>query len=317
MTFLQLSMHTILGSNGIIGSELAKVLRSDYTEDIRLVSRNPQKVHPADALMKGNLLYRDQVFEVLKNTEIAYLTVGLPYRADVWIRNWPIILRNVVDACSQEGCKLVYFDNTYAYPQDSVIQKEDTPLTSKCKKGQARKIAAEILLGAVRKGEIEASIVRAPEFYGPGKTIGITNAMVFDNLKRKKTPMIFLRDDVKRTLIYTPDAARAMAKIASTPDTYGQTWHLPCDDNRLTFKEFMDEISTQLGREVKYRIINKKVAKVLGFFNQNIKETIELLPRYDIDNIFNSSKFKSRFPKFQVTGYKKGIRNILRDYNIK
>ena len=35
--------HTILGSTGTIGRELAKAL-TQYTGDIRLVSRNPKRV---------------------------------------------------------------------------------------------------------------------------------------------------------------------------------------------------------------------------------------------------------------------------------
>jgi uncharacterized protein YbjT (DUF2867 family) len=36
-------MQTILGANGIIGEELAKELRKNYTQKIKLVGRNPQK----------------------------------------------------------------------------------------------------------------------------------------------------------------------------------------------------------------------------------------------------------------------------------
>jgi uncharacterized protein YbjT (DUF2867 family) len=36
-------MQTILGANGIIGEELAKELRNNYTQEIRLVGRNPKK----------------------------------------------------------------------------------------------------------------------------------------------------------------------------------------------------------------------------------------------------------------------------------
>jgi hypothetical protein len=32
---------------------------------------------------------------------------------------------NVIAACVENKCKLVYFDNTYAYPQDSAIQNEE------------------------------------------------------------------------------------------------------------------------------------------------------------------------------------------------
>jgi hypothetical protein len=41
---------------------------------------------------------------------------------------------NVIDGCKIHNCKLVYFDNTYAYPQDISIQTEETPMTSEGKK---------------------------------------------------------------------------------------------------------------------------------------------------------------------------------------
>ncbi|WP_345873632.1 MerR family DNA-binding transcriptional regulator [Shewanella algae] len=48
-----------------------------------------------------------------------------------------------------------------------------------------------------------------------------------------------LNDKVKRSLIYTPDASLATALPDNTQDTYRQTWHLPSDDNLLTFQEFI------------------------------------------------------------------------------
>ncbi len=50
-------MQTILGANGIIGEQPAKALRNNYTKEIKLVGRNPQKVHPEDILFKVDLLY--------------------------------------------------------------------------------------------------------------------------------------------------------------------------------------------------------------------------------------------------------------------
>lgn len=309
-------MQVILGANGIIGEELAKELRSLYTNDIRLVGRNPQKVHADDAIFKGDLLDPNSVNAAVENADIAYLTVGLPYNSAVWLRDWEKIMQNTIEACKKNNCKLVYFDNTYAYPQDSKTQKEDTPLKSEGKKGRAKKMTADLLLNAINNKEIEAVICRAPEFYGPGKTKGITNTLTFESLKAGKQPKVFLRDDVVRTLIYTPDASKAMALIGNTPDAYGQTWHLPCDDNRLTYKEFMAEISTQLGRDVKYGILNRLTLKIGSFFNSNLKETQELLPRYVIDNVFESYKFKERFSDFKVTTYQAGIAEVIKDYGL-
>ncbi|MGO4819137.1 NAD-dependent epimerase/dehydratase family protein [Flavobacterium sp. W22_SRS_FP1] len=309
-------MQTILGANGVIGEALAKELRKNYTQKIKLVGRNPQKTHPDDLVFKANLLDSESVGKALENTEIAYLTVGLAYDSEIWLRDWVRIMENVIAGCKQNACKLVYFDNTYAYAQDSTIQTEETALLSKGKKGREKKLAAELLLKAMANNEIEAVICRAPEFYGPGKTKGLTNTIVFDNLRKAKKPKVFLKDNVLRTLIFTPDASKATALIGNTTGAYGQTWHLPCDDNRLTYKEFIAEIGNQLGRPIKYDILGWCVLKIASFFDKNLKETQELLPRYAIDNIFESSKFKNKFPDFNVTRYQEGIRIILEDYKI-
>lgn len=309
-------MHTILGANGVIGEELAKELRANYTNKIKLVGRNPEKVHPEDVLCRADLFHIEDVHKALENTEIAYLTVGLPYTSEVWLRDWVRLMENVITGCKKQNCKLVYFDNTYMYPQDAALQKEDTPMSSSGKKGMGKKLAAELLLKAMADNRVEALICRAPEFYGPGKTKGFTNALVFEALKNGKKPKVFLKDDVLRTLIYTPDASKGMALLAHTPDAYGQTWHLPCDDHRLTYKQFIAEISGQLGREVKYTVLNSFVLKILSLFHPMIKETKELFPRYQIDNIFDSSKFKKRFPGFKVTTYQEGIREIIKNYGI-
>ncbi len=310
-------MHTILGANGIIGRELAKALRANYTNEIKLVGRNPEKVHSNDVLCKADLFDIEDVHRALENTEIAYLTVGLPYTSEIWLRDWERIMSNVIEACKKQNCKLVYFDNTYMYPQYITVQNENTPMSATGKKGVGKKRATELLLNAIANNEIEALICRAPEFYGPGKTKGFTNMLVFENLRKGKNPKVFMSDKVLRTLIYTPDASKAMALLGNTSDAYGQTWHLPCDDNRLNYKGFISEISKQLGREVKYTVLNSFILKVMSLFHPMIKETKELFPRYQIDNIFDSSKFKTRFPDFTVTTYSEGIKRIVEDYEIK
>ncbi len=311
-----MTKHTILGANGIIGEGLAKELRSNFSGSITLVGRDPKKVNSEDFLFKADLLNREEVLDALQNTDIAYLTVGLPYDSEIWLKKWTVIMDNVIYACKTHGCKLVYFDNTYAYSQNTVKQTEHTPFDPDGDKGLAKKRTAELLLNAMSQNDIKAVICRAPEFYGPGKTKGLTNSLIFENLKNRKTPKVLVKDTVLRTLIYTPDASRAMALIGNTEDAYGQTWHLPCDDDRMTYKEIMQEISDQLGRKVDYTVLNSFVIKFLALFNSNLNETKELLPRYAIDNIFESSKFQNRFPEFKITPYKEGIKAILNDFEI-
>jgi len=228
----------------------------------------------------------------------------------LWEEQFPLILHNVIKACKISGAKLGYFDNTYMYPQNDCIQTEQTSFNPVGRKGRVRKEMTEMLLSEMKSGEIEAVICRAPEFYGPDKTQSITNTLVFDNIKDGKKIKISLRDSKKRSLIWTPDASRATALIGNSPDTFGQTWHLPVDDSHPTYKELIALASKIYEKKLKYTVVPKLMFKIGARFNERIKELLELLPRYEHDNIFDDSKFRKRFSDFQSTSYEDGMKQI-------
>lgn len=303
-------MQTILGASGQIGQELALALKRDFSSEVRLVSRSPRKVNDTDQLFSADLLDPAQALRAVEGSQIAYLTAGLPMDSQLWVEQWPTMMRNVIDACAAQGCKLVFFDNTYMYPQTSQPQTEQAPFRPNGVKGQVRAAIAQELLDARAQGRVQAMICRAPEFYGPGKTQSITNATVIDPLKRGGKAKVFLRDDTLRSLIYTPDASRAMALLGNTPDAYGQTWHLPCADDRLNYRQFIELAAGIFGVEARYTVLKRWQLKLAGLFNSTLRDAAELLPRYEADNLFVSDKFKQRFPDFKVTSYRQGLEAI-------
>ena len=306
-------MQTVLGANGQIGEELTRYLHDNVTDDIRLVSRKPAKLHVTDQLHSADLMDADATVDAVAGSDIAYLTVGLPMDSALWERQFPTMMANTIAACKKHGTKLVFFDNTYMYPRTSAAQVEDTPFQPVGRKATVRARIANMLLGEMQAGAIEAVICRAPEFYGPGKTKSLTNSAVFDRMKQGKRPMIPVDAGTKRTLIWTPDASRGMGLIGNTPDAYGQTWHLPTDPERLTYAQMIGIASGMSGRDVGYTTVPEIAFKVGGWFNPALKEASELLPRYRHDNIFVSAKFAERFPDFAVTTYQEGIAEILDD----
>ncbi|WP_288375295.1 NAD-dependent epimerase/dehydratase family protein [uncultured Chryseobacterium sp.] len=306
-------MQTILGANGQIGEELARELKRNYTSDIRIVSRNAKKVNDTDTIFSADLSDRKKAVEAVKGSEIAYFTLGLPMDTELWEKQFLNIMKNVIEACKINGTKLVFFDNTYMYPQSNEVLTEETRFDPVGRKGRVRKQMTEMLLKEMEAGTIEAVICRAPEFYGPGKTQSITNSLIFSAIKEGKKLKVPLRDDKLRSLIWTPDASRATALIGNTPDAYGQTWHLPVDDHQLTYKEFIALASQMYGREFRYSVIPKIAFTIGSLFNKNAKELLELLPRYQYDNLFDDSKFRKRFPGFTVTTYRQGIEQIKKE----
>ncbi|MBL0912564.1 MAG: NAD-dependent epimerase/dehydratase family protein [Bacteroidia bacterium] len=306
-------MQTILGANGQIADELAKELHKNYTTDIRLVSRDPKKVNDTDQLFIADLLDAQATDKAVAGSEIAYLTAGLPMNAQVWTEQFPVMMKNVIEAYKKHKTKLVFFDNTYMYAKNSEPQTEESPFVPVGQKSNVRGKMATMLLDEINNKNIEAVICRAPEFYGTGKTQSITNTLIFNNIKQGKKLKVPINDNTKRTLIFTPDASRAMALIGNTPGAYNQTWHLPCDDDRPTYKELIDLVSEIHQKEFNYSVLKMWQFRLGSLFNKQAKELQELLPRYRYDNIFISDKFKKTFPGFKFTTYREGITNILNE----
>nr|WP_241015853.1 NAD-dependent epimerase/dehydratase family protein [Pandoraea nosoerga] len=299
-----------MGANGQIAVELARELQRKYTSDVRLVSRHPRKVNDTDTLVSANLLDAKQTLEAVKGSRIVYFTAGLPPDTALWEAQFPTMLKNALDACRVAGASFAYFDNTYMYPQDARLLTEEAPFAPVGCKGKVRAAMATMVLEEMARGEIPVLIGRAPEFYGPGKTQSFTNALIIEKLQAGKKPRVPVRDDTLRTLIWTPDASRALATLGNTPDAFGQTWHLPCSDDRPTYKELVVMASQVFGRDPRYSVISKCALTAAGLFSKQVREIRELLPRYEQDNLFDSTKFKRRFSGFEVTTYREGLELI-------
>lgn len=303
-------MQTILGANGQIAVELARDLRRSHTDGIRLVSRTPRKVNDTDTLVSANLLDARQTAEAVQGSSVVYFTAGLPPDTALWEAQFPTMLKNALDASRAAGARFAYFDNTYMYPQDARLQTEDTPFAPVGRKGKVRAAMASMVLEEMARGDIPVLIGRAPEFYGPGKTQSFTNALVIEKLQAGQKPRVPVRDDTRRTLIWTPDASRALAALGNAPDAFGQTWHLPCDDERLTYRQFVAMAADVFGQDAGYTVLPRWALAAAGLFSRPVREIRELLPRYGQDNLFDSSKFKRRFPAFAVTTYREGLTRI-------
>ncbi len=306
-------MQTILGANGQIAVELARELHRNYTPNLRLVSRKPRKVNDTDELVSADLTNSAQTLEAVRGSEVVYFTAGLPPDTELWERQFPAMLRNALDATRAAGAKFVYFDNTYMYPQTAQRQTEETAFAPVGRKGRVRALMAEMVLAEMQRGDIPVAIARAPEFYGPGKTQSITNTLVIGPLKAGQKAKVPVRDDKLRTLIWTPDASRAMAAIGNAQDAYGQTWHLPCWDERLTYQAFVNLAAATFGVEPRYKVLSHLAMVAAGWVSKPVRELRELLPRYAHDNVFDSSKFKRRFPDFAVTSYAQGLKHIAQE----
>ncbi len=302
-------MQTILGANGAIGVELAKNL-PQYTDRIRLVSRTPRKVNTNDELLSADLTSAEQTLKAVEGSEIAYLTAGLKYDINVWRSQWPVIMKNVIEACKKHNTKLVFFDNVYMYGNVDGWMTEETPVRPTSKKGEVRAFIAEMLMNEAKKGNLQALIARSADFYGHDANTSVSGMLVFENLKKGKKAQWLVNDQAKHSQTYTPDAGKATAILGNSPGAYNQVWHLPTDRNVLTGKEFIEKVAKEFGVEPRYFILSKWMLQMAGLFNVTIRESIEMLYQSTADYLFDSSKFGKAF-SFKTTTYDEGIRETV------
>jgi nucleoside-diphosphate-sugar epimerase len=300
-------MQTILGANGTIGSVLAKELTT-YTNQIRLVSRNPKKVNETDELFSADLSDSYQVEKAIEGSEVVYLLVGFDYNIKIWQDKWPKLMHATIDACIKHKAKLVFFDNVYMYDINAIPHMtENSVINPPSKKGAVRKEIADMLLNEIKSGRLTALIARSADFYGPGNDKSFLVEVVYKNIKKGKKPNWFIDVNKKHSFTYTPDAAKATALLGNTVDAYNQVWHLPTNKNTLTVKEMIALFTKEMNVENKVSILPMWLLKILGLFIPIMKEMPEMMYQYDRDYFFDSSKFDKRF-NFKTTTYQEGVK---------
>lgn len=303
-------MQTILGSGGIIANHVAKSLPA-YTNSVRLVSRNPKAVTGKEELVSADLTSAEQVMKAVKGSDIVYLTAGLQYSIKTWQQQWPVLMENVINACKENGAKLVFFDNVYMYGKVSGPMTEDTPFNPCSRKGEVRAQIATMILDEVAKGSLTALIARAADFYGPETANSYLQMMVFENMKKGKSAQLLISKNLKHSFTYTPDAGKATAMLGNTPSAFNQTWHLPADMNILTGQQIVELAANILNTKPKITVLPRFMIQIAGLFDPIIKESVEMLYQYDSDYIFDSAKFDKAFA-FNKVLYAEGIRNSLK-----
>lgn len=304
-------MQTILGANGTIGSVLAKEL-INYTDKIRLVSRNPRKVNESDELFPADLSNPEIVEKAIEGSEVVYLVVGFDYKLKVWQEKWPRLMRATIDACTKHNARLVFFDNVYMYDINAIPHMtEESPNNPPSKKGAVRKQIAQMIMDEVKAGKLIALIARSADFYGPGNEKSFVNEMVYKNFLKRMRANWFIDPDKKHSFTFTPDAAKATALLGNTGDAYNTIWHLPTDKNTQTGREFVELFSREMKVANKLFVIPSWLIKIIGIFVPVLKEMSEMMYQYDRDYFFDSSKFEKRF-KFSPTSYQEGVKATVR-----
>jgi nucleoside-diphosphate-sugar epimerase len=281
--------HVVLGGNGIVGREtVTSLLRRG--ERVTSIGRRPSIVDGARSEF-ADLLTPADVSRVLAGAHVAYLTAGLPYSSAVWAQQWPIIVRNTVDAAVDHGVHLVYFDNVYAYGRVDGPMTEQSPLAATGKKGRVRAAALATLTAAASERGLSFTVARSADFYGPGATTSVFNSYGLTRIAAGKPGTWLFDADQPHSLSYTPDIGEALAILGTSPAGRTGTWHVPTAP-ALTGRDYL---RLAAGPEAKVAVLGGAMMRVGSLFNAAARETLELSYQYTAPYLFDSTGFETTF----------------------
>lgn len=281
--------HVVLGGNGITGTETINALLR-RGETVTYVGRRPSAIEDARSEI-ADLMNPAGASRVLAGQDVAYFAVGLPYSARIWAAQWPVIVRNVIDAAIEHGTHLIYLDNVYAYGEIDAPMTERTPLRPTSKKGRIRADAIQALEAAREKRGLQFTIGRSADFYGPGATTSMINGFVIDAAAAGKNCTWLFDAGLPHSLTFTPDIGEALAILGTDPLGRGKTWHLPTAP-ALTGQEYVELAA---GPGAKAKVMSLGTMRFGALFNTSARETLELAYQFAKPYVFDSSLFESTF----------------------
>ncbi|MGV3503465.1 MAG: NAD-dependent epimerase/dehydratase family protein [Adhaeribacter sp.] len=300
-------MHTILGAGGPISNALAKELLQKG-EAVRLVSRRPVQTTGNASWVRADLKDYRQLLAAVQGSGVIYMCAGLRYDHQVWAREWPGIMQNLIEATKATGARLLFFDNVYMYGPVAGAMTEDSPYRPVSKKGEIRARIATQLMDEVRAGNLNATIARAADFYGAESLNSFFDSLVLSKYARGGKAMWLGDPDSKHSFTYVPDAAKAVYLLGQHPEAANQVWHLPTAP-ALTGRDFLQLAAGAYHTAPKFTKVNKLMLQALGLFSKAIGETAELYYQYQHDYVFCSKKFEEAFGLLP-TSYAEGVQKL-------
>jgi nucleoside-diphosphate-sugar epimerase len=279
------SAHVVLGANGVVGRETLRALLRRGESPVAVARRAPE-VDGASSMI-ADLMSPPDAARAIRGAGVAYFTVGLPYSSRLWREQWPVILRNVIEASLAEGTRLVYFDNVYSYGRVNAPMTEETQIHPSSEKGSVRAAALRILEEGRSRG-LDVVIGRSADFFGPGAGTSVFNDFGLTPIAKGKPGTWLFDADQPHSLTYTPDIGTSLAILGSS--AAGGTWHLPTA-SALTGRQYLELADATLP----VKVMGAMTMRIGALFNSSARETLEMAHQYTAPYVFDSSRFEREF----------------------
>ena len=267
-------------------------------DDVRVVQSGaeaPLGLPPDVAFVRANLEDAGEAQAAFADVDVVVCAVGIPFRSEVYVRVWPIVMRNLLDASAKCGARFVFADSLYLYGPQTRALIEETPLTAYGQKPRVRAEITRLWQKAHEDGLVRATAVRASDFYGPQTSTSVLSTMGVARLMDGKSALAPYPPDQPHDFTYVPDFARALETLVdAADDAYGQAWHVPNAPTR-SLRELLTLAAKLIGVRPRVTVLGPMLSTLLGIFRSDVRELKEMHFQWDRPYLVDATKFSRRF----------------------
>lgn len=295
MTSLTYTKATIFGA-GQVGMTLMEQLVQQGVA-VTLVNRRGQvsePLPPGAVIVAADLTAASTVAGLAKEAEVVFATAQPDYTE--WPEKWPPLMQSLIGGIAQTDARLVFVDNLYMYgPTQGKPIREDLPYAATGRKGKTRAQIASMLLDAHKTGQVQATIGRASDFFGPRATdTAIFGDRFFAAALAGKPADLLGNPDLLHTYTYVPDFARALISLSRSEEAYGRAWHVP-NTQTVSTRTLVRKFETALGQPIKTRVASPLMLSMVGLFVPIVREMKEMAYEFDEPYIVDDTAFRAAF----------------------
>jgi len=300
----------LFGAAGAIGKSIADALRL-RGRAYRVVGRNRHQLEQAfvnDPLAEIVTWDPDDPASIraaAKGIDTLIYLVGIAYHQ---FHLHPPAMRRTLEAAIAEGVKrIVLIGNVYPYGLPSTpTVSEEHPRNPHTFKGKMRMEQEDILLQAHVEGKIQATILRLPDFYGPGVEASYLHSL-FKAAANGGTADMVGPIDRPHEFVFVPDVGPVVLDLAETPAAYGRFWNF-AGAGSITQREIATKAFAMTGRKPKIRIIGKTLLRLIGIFKPFMREMVEMHYLFTTPLLLDDRALAKLLGNIKKTPYDEGIK---------
>ncbi|MFS8931495.1 NAD-dependent epimerase/dehydratase family protein [Cupriavidus taiwanensis] len=308
-----MSRIALFGAAGVIGQSIASALRSQGRA-YRVVGRNDASLReafgadPLAEIVTWNPDSPASVRAAADGVDTLIYMVGVDYwQFDLH----PKLMRQTLDGAVAAGVRqLILIGTVYPYGRaGSNPVRESHPREPHTFKGRMRKAQEDLLMQAHADGHIRATVLRLPDFYGPGVEASLLHRAAQAAVHGGTADMVGPIDR-PHEFVFVPDVGPVVARLADTPAAFGKIWHLG-GAGTTTQRDLVAEMERQTGAKLRLRVAGKTMLRLIGLFNPFVREMVEMHYLMTEPLILDDSALHQLIGPIHKTPYAQGIRQTL------